>query len=549
MRAALVLTSMLVCAGCKDAPSSRPEVETTPPIEDEAVEVPTTPLRRLSPSQYQRTVEDLFPLAVIPEQTLLPDPLVHGFDNNAHGQTPSTLLIEQYETAAFSVAAAALATPALVLPCPDDGGTDPLGCGATYLTDLTRRAFRRTPTQAELDDVIGFFEQMHAEEGDFRVAIQLGIAFVLQSPEFLYLVEHGDPGDEDGPGGSVDDAGPVPLTGEELAARLSYFLWNTTPDDALLAAAAAGSLAHPGGVEAEAWRMLADPRAEDAVANFTRLWLSLDALETVTPDLATYPTWHDGIADAMHEQVRRDVSRVFFGERTWSALLRDPTSEVDADLAAIYGVSAPVEGWHEVALPAGERSGILTRAGWLALNAHEVHPSPVQRGLHVLERMLCFVPGPPPPDADTSIPEDAATEPTTNRERYAAHTSDPTCAGCHAAIDGIGFGFEGYDSVGAYRTTDAGQPVDATGELLLGDLAGIGFDGALELSELLATSELAHDCHTLQWYRYAHGRTEQPADAAALAALQDTFRADGGQLQQLLVDIVTSETFRTRSAP
>lgn len=513
-------------------PGSEP---TAPGSTPAATDIGPTALRRLTPSAYQNTVRDLFPGVVLPTVTLAADPLVHGFDNNGESQSPSALLVEQLFDGATAIAEAAAAFPSTAFGCPVDGGPDPLACGTTFLTAFGPRVFRRPLAADEQAEAVDLFTTVLAEDG-FEVAIQVAVQLWLQAPEFVYLPEIGATG----------SSGVVPLSGYELASRMSYFLWNTMPDDALFAAAASGALATPEGIEAEALRMLDDPRAVDGIDDFDRLWLTLDLVDAIALDPATYPTFDAAVREAIGLEALWFARRAL-SEGTLETLLTDRSAELVPETAEVYGVSLPSAGGL-VDLPAGERSGVLTRAAFLATRAHAVHPSPVKRGVFVLDRLLCTPPAPPPPDVDTSVPEPSG-EPTTNRERYAAHVARPSCAGCHEAIDGIGFGFEHYDSLGMWRDTDGGFPVDATGTFTIGDLDGVPFDGAVEASALLAGSRTVSDCVAEAQVRYALGRSLVTGDGPVLEDLAGGFADAGGRFRDLRIAIVTSDAFRSRRTP
>ena len=507
----------LVLAACGE-PADGPREPDAPPADLPA------PLRRLTEEQYARTVRDLFPGVEIAPQRLVDDAIVGGFDNNVVGQVPSALLVERAQAAAIDVTATAMESTASWLPCPDDGGPDPLACGSDFLRAFGRRAFRRSLTAEEEAAYLGFFEDQLADRGTFRIALPLALQAFLTSPDFLYLVEVGEDGR---------------LTGPEVATRLSFFLWGTTPDDALLDAAERGDLATTDGIEAQARRMLDDPRVRDAVLDFHRSWLDLDLIDTVWVHYDVYPTWSEEMNPSYRAELEDLVLRTWDGDGTLADLLLDRSTRVDDHLSVVYDLPVGTD-----TLPSAERAGVLTRAGWLAAHAHMVSPSPVKRGVWVLDRLLCAPPGAPPSDVDTSIEPFAGTG-ITNRDRYAAHTSDPACASCHTAIDGIGFGFEGYDAMGAYRTTDNGFPVDASGSFQLGELAGTPFVGAVELSELLASSAEAQACYVRQWYRYGIGRTEVVDDGPTLAVIEDAFVASGGDLRAGLLAIARSDAFRS----
>jgi hypothetical protein len=490
------------------------------------------PLRRLTHTQYNNTVRDLFPGVTLPLQTIAVDPKVNGFENNADVQTPSALLIEQYQRAALAITEAAWATPEAFLPCTADGGGEPQQCGHTFLLDFGARAFRRPLTADEEAAFLGFFDQQLAET-NFTVALQLATQALLQSPPFLYFLEFG--------GEPIEGGEAVALSGHELAARLSYFLWDSMPDAQLFAAADAGDLDTAEG-------LLADSKARGALVNFHRQWFDFDGVALINPDAATYPTYSPELRTAMRAELDRFVEATLFeGPGTFASLLTATETEVDASLAAVYGVDPPPPGeWAPAVLDPAQRSGILTRAGFLARTAHAVHPSPVKRGVFVLARLLCVPPAPPPANVNTNPPDEGEPgQPKTNRERYAKHTAQAECAACHTTIDGVGFGFEHYDALGRWRDLDNGEPVDASGELIGTDVDGT-FDGAIELSEKLATSTQAHDCVVSQVYRYALGRGTGVADLCSLDDLRTQFAEASGDVRALLLAVVSSDAFRTR---
>lgn len=505
----------------------------------EAADEPaTTHLRRLTPTQHANTVRDLFPGVDLPPQALVQDPRVHGFENFGEMQNPSALLVEQVRQAAVTVSSGVLGASDEVIGCPADGGSDPVGCGERYLGELLPRAFRRPVDAAELEAHLAFFRTQVESDG-FEIAMQLSLQAALQSPDFLYLLE---------PAGESTEDGLAALEPYAMASRLSYFLWDTMPDEALFAAAGAGALATRDEVESQARRMLDDPRAREGSIDFHRQWLDFDQLQFISPDPGTYPDFVEANRDEMRNELESFVTQVIFdGEGTLASLLTSNQTWVNDRLAAYYGVENPNPGaWGLATLDPARRAGLLTLTGWLSARAHAVHPSPVQRGVFVLERMLCRPPPAPPADVNTDPPivEPGTTD--TNRERYRQHTVDPICQACHQSIDGIGFGFEHYDSIGRWRDQDNGNPVDASGALVGTDVDG-DFNGAVELANQLAGSEDVARCMVTQYYRHALGRTETAADTCALDAMNEAFVESEGSIRELMVAVATSQAFRTRS--
>jgi hypothetical protein len=490
--------------------------------------LPDLPLRRLSVVEYQNTLRDvLFGLELTDAPELPADVREHGFENVAAQLSAPPLLVERQEIIATMAAEAAMTdapTRAQLLPCSGwDTAAAQDACTDAFLSTFGRRAFRRPLTADERADFTAFVRDVTGRI-DYEAAIELAIAALMQSPQFVYRVETGD---------SVPSA-------YDVASRLSYFLWQSMPDDVLLDAAEAGELSTPEELEAQARRMLAMPAARAAMIDFHRQWLDFDRVVGEPKNPAQFPAWSDGLRAAIREEADRFVGSVLFDrDPTVRALLTDRTAWVDAELAAHYGLD-PVSGWTEVQLPAGERAGILTRAAFLAGRAHETNGSPVLRGAFVIDRLLCRELGSPPDDADTSpvVPDESA-GPQTNRMLFEQRTSPTQCQGCHSQIDGIGYGFEAYDATGAFRTTDNTLPVDATGTLLGTDVDG-PYDGAIEISERLGESTVVERCVAQSWVRYSLGRATQRADDCLLERARDALERSGGDLRELMVSIVTS---------
>jgi hypothetical protein len=237
---------------------------------------------------------------------------------------------------------------------------------------------------------------------------------------------------------------------------------------------------------------------------------------------------------------------IFDGDGTLGALLTSNTTWINAPLADLYGVPAPTgDGFTQTALDPTQRGGILTLSGFLASHAHPVDPSPVLRGVFILDRMLCAPPPPPPPNVPLTPPTAEPGVRTTNRQRFDEHAKSPVCAGCHTRIDGVGFPYESFDSLGHFRTQDNGVPVDPTGQLMGAGASDGPVANAIDLGHKLASSDAVLRCAAKQWFRYAYGRTELEGDAPALSALGDAFLAKKGDIRELLVAIVMQPGFST----
>ncbi len=359
---------------------------------------------------------------------------------------------------------------------------------------------------------------------------------MLQSPHFLYRVEVGEPID--------GEPGWRRLTSYEMASRLSFLFWNSIPDEALLDAAERGDLDTEDGLLMEAWRLLEDERAEKAVQRFFAEYLDLGRLEGLDRDPARYPTFTPTVARSMRSEVELLVhDLVFRRDADIRELFATRRTFVNEELATLYGVEAPDADpitFVPVELPEdGPRAGVLTTAAFLAMNAHPSETSPTLRGKYVRERVLCQTVQPPPDDVLTDL-EMSSTEGATLRERLERHRNDPACASCHAFIDPPGMLFEHFDSMGGYRTSEPGGPVDASG-----DLDGVPLEGARDLAELLRDDPRVPSCMVQQLYRHATGRLEATSETAAFADLEERFAASGYRFKDLLVALATSEAFRT----
>ena len=320
------------------------------------------------------------------------------------------------------------------------------------------------------------------------------------------------------------------------------------PDDALFAAADGGKLATRDQVAAQAQRMLMDTRARQTVSAFHREWLELNhALEAPKAPLL-YPKWSPQLAADLYKESQTFVDQVFWTDGKLGTLLTAPYSYVNANVAQHYGVGAPggpADAFSKVMLDASQRAGILTQGTFLASHASPDQTSPVRRGKFVREQLLCQPVPPPPNNIVIKPPEYDPTSST--RERFSAHEKETLCAGCHVAMDPIGFGLEHYDATGRFRTMDGPHAVDASGALTGTDVDGT-FDGAIQLVGKLAASRDVAGCVTTQWFRYANGREESTEDACALEGLRSGFESGQRDMRNLPLAIVTSDSFRYRAA-
>jgi len=494
-----------------------------------------TPLRRLTRFEYNNTVQDLLGVTLTPADQFPPDEIAGGFNNNASVLTVSPLHAEKYTEAAELLAAEAVKNLSTLVAC-DPAALGEEACAQQFVQTFGRRAFRRPITPEESDRLMRAYTAGRTG-GTFAEGIEVVIRYALQAPAFLYRLESsGAP--------SADQR--IPLSQYELATRLSYLLWGSTPDDALLAAAEAGELSTKEQIATRARAMLTDARARRAIAEFFRQWMNLGKLDTLVKSATAFPLFDDAVRAGMKAETQAFIEHVLWtGDRKLTSLLTLPIGFPNEALARVYGVTVPAgsTGPTQVALPAEQRSGILTMPGFLAVHAHPDQTSPVLRGKFVREKMLCQPPPPPPPDANVTLPP--AESGTSARARFTAHSADPACSGCHQLMDPIGFAFENFDSIGTYRTMDGTEPVDASGELVETDVDS-SFVGVRELTTLLASSQMVQDCLATQWFRFGSGRFDTEQDACMLQDIQSAFRDSGGDLIEMIVALTQTDSFLYR---
>jgi hypothetical protein len=533
-----------------DGEQTRAVVE---PICNGQVSPGKSPIRRLTRYEYNNTVRDLLGVVGEPANELPAEEEALGFANNASALNVSPLLAEKYMTLAESVSQLANSDPEALTGCsitttPDEQSA----CIRTFIETFGKKAFRRPLTAQEIssfEQVYGaaaevYFDAEDLEETAFREGVGMVLEAFLQSPEFLYRVELGEGVT---PFATAEGLEVVPLTSWEMASRLSFFLWGSMPDDELFSLADADRLTTKEQVASQARRMLADPRARDAVATFHQQWLDYDRVNNVTKDPELFPEWSPAIGALMREEMMTFVDHVVFdGPGDFGTLLTANYTFANSELAGLYGVTSSGDGFERVDFEAEQHSGLLSMGAILAYNAHTNQTSPIHRGKLVREAFLCDTLAPPPPDLVFEVPEPSPDA--TTRERFAEHSSNPACSSCHRLMDPLGFGFENFDSLGRYRTSESnGLPIDASGAIVDSDIDGT-FIGLRELSERLATSDEVKACYATMWFRFAYGRGETAEDACSLSNVESSFRSSGGNVRELLVALTQSDAFLYRLA-
>ena len=418
------------------------------------------------------------------------------------------------------------------------GQSDEDACVTSFITRFGRKVFRRPLEPTEAESFQAQYNKLRKELTLTRdEAVRDVVATMLQSPHFIYHRQVRSRSTGKGSDGLVS------LTPHETAARLSYFLWGSLPDDELAAAADRGELATRADIERQARRMVKDARAKATLAQFHQMWLGIGSLETVQKDPAVYPSFNPKLVQAMLEENRRFVEDVFATDGKLSTLLTSPKSFVNGALAQHYGVAGVSgEGFVSTTLPQ-ERSGILTQAAFLTKKALPGESHPVMRGNFLLVHALCSpLPAPPP-----NIPAPKPPAPNlSTRERFSEHGASECARACHERLDPLGFAFEGFDGVGKSRQMDGGKPVNSSGELELDGLT-LRFKNAKELVGQLATNDKVRACVTKHWFGFALGRRLGDEDTGSMNVAYDAFSRADFDMRELLVALASSKTFRFRA--
>lgn len=503
------------------------------------------PQRRMTRFEYNNTVRDLLGTSQTPAEQFPVDEVAGGFNNNASVLTISPLHAEKYLLAAESLAAEAVAGDlSRLLPCDpaavEGNVAQEESCARQFIEQFGRRAYRRPLAPADVERLMRAYAAGRTD-GSLREGIEVVLRAVLQSPRFLFRLELRH---------DLDATSPrVRLDPYEIASRLSYLVWASGPDDELLAAAEAGLLETPAQLAERTRQMLQSPKARLAVTEFYRQWLNLGKLETIVKEKGEFPGFDDELVAGMRAETPAFIEHVLWsGDRKLSSLLTLPVGFATEAVAQVYGVTVPPGSSTPqlVNLPPDQRAGVLTQPAFLAVHAHPDQTSPVLRGKAIRQKFMCQEPPPPPDDVDLTPP--TGEQGVTARERFQQHASDSTCKGCHQLMDPIGFAFENFDSVGAFRTEEGGQVIDSSGEMFLSEDMDGPFVGVRELAEKLADSAQVRECLATQWFRYAAGRFEGAGDDCSLGALRTGFHGSEGDLVELIVATTQTEAFMYRSA-
>jgi len=500
--------------------------------------------RRLTASAFRNSLRDLLqgPVTI---GNIEPDSWsVAGLASvSAATVSVSAAGVEQYQTAidaATSQAFADATRRSKLLGCTPKSTTD-TACFQSFVTRFGRLAWRQPLTSAQVTRYTDLIANVAATLGDVNEGMRAGMQGLLLSPNFLYRLERGAPP-------AAAGNGFWQYTSGEVAARLSYFLTNSTPDATLLDLADSKGLDTKEAILAQADRLLGTAAGRESVGNFASELYQLQIIASRAKD-PKFTEYTPALQTAMTQEIPAMFQAIVF-DRNASALelLTTRNTFATKELAGLYGL--PTTGLSStsvsaVALPAdGLRAGLLTTAGFLSLYANQEEGSPTQRGKFIRETILCQTIPLPPPDVSTVLPDPPAGVIYTKRQRLSMHESQPSCAGCHRLMDPLGLPLENFDAIGKYRSTDQGQPIDASG-----DLDGSKFNGPVELGQVLAARPEVADCLVRNMYRYGTGHVDAASERPVLDALKSTFRTGGYHVRDLMRDIVASDGFRFVAPP
>jgi hypothetical protein len=413
------------------------------------------------------------------------------------------------------------------------------GCAEKIFTNLTRRAYRRPVTAADVEPPMTFYKQAREGNGDFDAGIRAGLSRILASPSFLYRIERDRAG--------VRAGAAQPVSDVELASRLSFFLWSSIPDDRLMNLAAAGRLREPGVLAAQVRRMVADERADALINNFTGQWLQLRNLEAkVQPDLLMFPDFDENIRRAFRRETEMLFGYILRENRSALELLSADYTFVNERLARHYGIPGVYGSrFRMVTLTDPNRRGLLGHGSVLSLTSVATRTSPVFRGKYILSTFLNTPPPPPLPNVPTLEESNKEDAPKTVREQLERHRSNPVCASCHRVIDPPGFALEKFNSVGQWRETgEGGATIDTAG--MLAD--GTKVDGPVALrNAILSRPDAFATVLTERLMTYALGRGVEPSDMPVVRSIVKKASQNRYRLETIVQSIVASAPFQMRT--
>lgn len=497
-------------------------------------DVPAPRIRRLSRVEIDNTLSVVLGKPVTIATQLATEDSVMGYTTH-EGLTVSTLFADQLDTATAALAKTAAATPTTLLNC--NAGEAEGDCVKRFIAKFGGAAWRRPLSADEAAELMSLYQTARDAQDSQADSLALLVQATLEAVGFLYRTELGEGGTS------------VKLTPYEIASELSYLLTAAPPDAELLAAAEAGQLSSADGRAAQLQRLLSLPAAHVQMRTFVLQWLGMVNVGSFQKDNNVFPDFSTDFRASVLASTNAYIDAVLFNEQSsLKTLLSGDFAVVDSRLAQYMKLpDRPGTTPARVSMASLPRRGLLTQPGFLAVYAHNDEGAPVLRGKMVRTRLLCGeIPAPPPNVVPAVAPANGVQ---TTRERTALHAT-AACAGCHTLMDPIGFGFESFDGLGAYRTTEVGKPIDDSGEIIVApdetvDVAGT-FKGAVELVQKLSDSQQVGDCAVTHAWRFSWGRREGDADAPTITLAKQRFGASNQGLFGAFEGIVRSNAFVSR---
>jgi len=497
-----------------------------------------SPLRRLSNAEYRNTINDLFAnvpavVALVPSATsgFPSEPESLGFRNSGDYLTVPSLAAQKFLDAAEQIAETAAGASNFVT-CAN--GTQDAACATAFINSFGKQVYRRPLAADDTARYQGLYDKAISSGYDFKKGIEWIVFAMLQSPQFLYRFELGST-----PAGNT--AKPTPY---EIASRLSFIYLQSMPDAALFAAADKGELVTQAQVEAQARRLLADPKGGRLLDYFEQ-WLDIDTLPDIVRDGTVYPNLDPTLPALLQGETRAFAADLLASPTgSFDALFTAPYTFANAALARHYGLTGPAGSAYEK-VDAPGRAGVLTQ-GMMLAHDKATRTSIVRRGLKIRTDVLCQIVPAPPPNVDLSSLDKTATG-VSQRDRLEQHRTQASCAGCHNLMDPIGVVFEGFDAVGRARTVDEmGLPVVLSSEVSGTQDADGPVASPTELGQKLAQSEQVRACYVTNNFRFFYGREVEQADACSLARLLVDFKGANYNLTELLVALTRTDAFLYR---
>ena len=424
-----------------------------------------------------------------------------------------------------------------ILSCKPASTAQEPACARQILTTLARQAYRKPVDKATTDLLMDFYAKGRESGGHFDRGIESALQFILASPEFLFRVEPDPPA-------RSSAAQVYQLDDHRLASRLSFFLWSSLPDEQLIAVAAQGKLKQPAVLEQQVRRMLADRRSKTLIDNFAEQWLHLRNLKNSNPDLSAFPDFDDNLRQAMKEETELFFDSIMREDRSVMDLLNADYTFVNERLARHYGIpNIYGSRFRRVAVPNEARRGLLGQASILTVTSYPNRTSPVERGKWILTNLLGVPPQPPPPNIPP-LPEGGTEGKIVSlRERMERHRANPVCAGCHRAMDPIGFAMENFDGIGRWRAREDGQAIDASGTLF----TGAKLDGVNGLrQELVRRPDVFVGVLTERMLTYAVGRGLEHYDMPAVRSIVRQARANDYRFSSIVLGVARSVPFQMK---